>query len=211
MFRSIGTVINNLINLFGYFFRIDLLNDKLSVSAHVIRLMRLNKKIHKSVIGFNIGKNYRLINPQFMSFGNNFFALERLRIEALDKYGDQIFTPKIEIGDNVVFNSDVHIGCINYIYIGNNVLGASRIYITDHHHGDTTEAMFKIAPRDRPLISKGPVIIKDNVWIGEGAAIMPGVTIGENCIIATNSVVTKDMPANSVVAGVPARVIKTVR
>ncbi len=60
-------------------------------------------------------------------------------------------------------------------------------------------------------MSKGAVIIKDNVWVGEGVAILSGVTIGENAIIATNAVVTKDVPANSVVGGIPAKIIKIIK
>jgi acetyltransferase-like isoleucine patch superfamily enzyme len=71
--------------------------------------------------------------------------------------------------------------------------------------------MLELPPMSRPLVSKGAVIIKDNVWIGEGVAIMPGVTIGENSIIATNAVVTKDIPPNCVAAGVPAKVIKIIK
>ena len=58
------------------------------------------------------------------------------------------------------------------------------------------------------MTSKGPVIIGDNVWIGDKATILGGVTIGESVIIAANSVVTKDVPPYSVVAGIPAKVIK---
>jgi acetyltransferase-like isoleucine patch superfamily enzyme len=59
-----------------------------------------------------------------------------------------------------------------------------------------------------PLCSKGPVIVRNNVWIGEGVVILPGVTIGEISIIGANSVVSKDVPANAVVAGVPAVLTK---
>jgi acetyltransferase-like isoleucine patch superfamily enzyme len=157
---------------------------------------------------FNINKDYTVLNPQYMEIGNNFSSGDRFRIEAWDKYGEHNFTPSIKIGTNVIFNTDIHIGCINSIQIGDNCLFASRIYITDHHHGEPTVQMLELLPVDRPLISKGPVIIKNNVWVGEGVAIMPNVTIGENSIIATNAVVTKDVPANCVAAGVPAVVIK---
>jgi len=163
------------------------------------------KKVGKN---FKLKQNYSVYNPQFIEIGENFYALDRFRIEAFDKYGEQIFFPKIKIGDNVIFNTDIHIGCINSIIIGDNCLFASRIYITDHQHGEATPEMLNIKPIDRPLISKGPVIIKNNVWVGEGVGIMSNVTIGENSIIATNAVVTKDVPPNCVVAGIPAKIIK---
>lgn len=156
----------------------------------------------------NFGKNNIIKNPKYIEIGTNFFAMDRLRIEAWDEYENQKFTPKIKIGNNVAFNTDIHIGCINAIEIGDNCLFASRIYITDHQHGDTSNGMIAIAPAKRKLISKGPVIIENNVWIGEGVSILPGVTIGENSVIGTNSVVTKNIPKNSVAVGIPAKVIK---
>ena len=61
------------------------------------------------------------------------------------------------------------------------------------------------------MFSKGPVIIGNNVWIGSGVIILPNVTIGDNCIIGANSVVTKSFDKNSVIAGNPARLIKTLQ
>ncbi len=170
------------------------------------------KAIQFKSIGENffIGKDYRISNPQFMEIGKNFSVLNQLRLEAIDQFHDEVFSPKIIIGDNVNINNDVHIGCINRIEIGNNCLFASNIYISDHNHGSFSKEDLKIAPNKRPLISKGPVIIKDNVWIGEGVAILPNVTIGENSIIASNAVVTKDVPANCIAAGVPAKIIKRI-
>ena len=66
-----------------------------------------------------------------------------------------------------------------------------------------------IPPIKRSLFSKGPVIIGNNVWIGSGVIILPNVTIGDNCILGANSVVTKSFEKNSVIAGNPARLIKT--
>lgn len=157
-----------------------------------------------------IYQNRHIKNPQYISIGDNFSALQRLRIEAWDSYGDQQFKPEILIGNNVKFNTDIHIGCIERVQIGDNCLFASRIFITDHDHGDTSIRDLNISPVNRPLVSKGPVVIKENVWIGEGVSILSGVTIGENSIVAANAVVTKNVPANCVVGGNPAKIIKTV-
>lgn len=161
-------------------------------------------------IGVNsyINRTRMIRGHEYIFIGNNFSTSLRFRIEAWDTYEGINFTPKIKIGNNVCFNTDIHIGCVNYVEIGDNVLGASRIYISDHSHGDINKETLLIPPTKRKLVSKGPVIIKKNVWIGEGVAIMPNVTIGENAIIGANSVVTKNVPANSVVAGIPAKIIK---
>jgi len=147
-------------------------------------------------------------NPQYISIGKNFGAVCNLRIEAWDEYMGELFSPEIVIGDNVNMNNDIHIGCINKIIIGDNVLMASRIFISDHFHGSITEEDLNTNPAQRRLFSKGPVVIGNNVWIGEGVCIMPGVTIGHNAILGANTVVTKDIPANAVVGGIPAKIIK---
>jgi acetyltransferase-like isoleucine patch superfamily enzyme len=193
--------------ILNYFF---LQIQKLQKNKELQELENLKQKFKKIGKGFNLGKDYSVLNPHFMEFGDAFWASHRFRIEAISEYEGENFEPKITIGNNVVFNTDIHIGCVNKIEIGNNCLFASRIYITDHDHGDTTLNSLILPPAKRKLISKGAVIIKDNVWVGEGVAILSGVTISENVIIATNSVVTKDIPANSVVGGVPARILKRI-
>lgn len=140
--------------------------------------------------------------------GKNFQSYARLRLEAYDRHLGNEYEPAIVIGDNVSFNYDCHVACINRITIGNNVLVGSRVHITDHFHGQITRQALAQAPALRKLYSKGPVIIEDNVWIGEGAIIMPNVKVGRNAIVGANAVVTKDVPADSVVGGIPARLIK---
>ena len=79
------------------------------------------------------------------------------------------------------------------------------------YSGSDKNEKLDIPPYKRELISNGPVIIEDNVWIGEGSMIMPNVTIGKGSIIAANSVITKDIPSYCMAAGSPAKIIKTLR
>ena len=151
-----------------------------------------------------------LIGGENISIGNDFYCFKRLRIEAYEKHNGIKYSPNISIGNNVSINYDCHIGCINNIIIGNNVLIASRVFITDHFHGNISAKDLRVPVNKRRLISKGSVIIEDNVWVGEGVVIMPNVVIGKNSIIGANAVVTKCFPANSVIGGVPAKLIKKI-
>jgi len=159
---------------------------------------------------FQIEYPCRVVGGECISIGNNFQSFGRLRIEAHTNHNDTAFTPVITIGDNVSINFDCHIGCINKIQIGNGVLIASNVFMTDHFHGDVSIQSISLPPSKRIVQSKGPIIIEDNVWIGEGVAIMPNVRIGRNCIVGANAVVTKSFPANSVIGGVPAKLIKII-
>lgn len=147
----------------------------------------------------------------FVTIGSDSSIGARVTLTAWNKYGSEAFTPQIVIGNNSSIGEDSHVTAINKIIIGNNVRMGKKILITDNAHGASDKKLLEIAPNKRPLYSKGPVIIEDNVWIGEKASIMPGVCIGNGVIIGANSVVTKDIPPNCVVAGNPAKVIKIIR
>lgn len=181
---------------------------KMQESMKVYDIEILKEQLKKVGTSFEIDKSYSIKNPQYISIGDKFSAMWNLRIEAWDSFEGEKFQPEINIGNKVIMNTDVHISAINKIHIGNNVLMASRIYISDHSHGDISNEALQLSPAKRNLFSKGPVIIEDNVWIGEGVVILPNVTIGKNSIIGANSVVNKDVQSNCVVAGVPAIVIK---
>ena len=161
-------------------------------------------------INFKMDPYARIIGGEYIKIGDNFSILSGSRIEAISEFQNTHYKPDLVFGNNVCIGTDFHVGCINKVTIGNNVLMASKIFITDHYHGEISSKDVNIPPVERKLSSKGPVIIEDNVWIGEGVVILPGVTIGKNSILGANSVVNKSCPSNSVLAGAPAKIIKTI-
>jgi acetyltransferase-like isoleucine patch superfamily enzyme len=109
-----------------------------------------------------------------------------------------IFT---RIGKNVFINHDCTFLDIGGITIEDDVLIGPKVSLITESH--------PLSPVERRALIVKPIVIKRNVWIGAGATILPGVTVGENAVVAAGAVVNKDVPANTAVAGVPAKVIKT--
>ena len=142
-----------------------------------------------------------------IDFGQQLTTGYHCRFEAHNK--DE--NVSLHFGNNIQINDFVHIAALNEVRIGDNVLIASKVFITDLEHGsyvgNESDSLPDSIVKERPLSSKS-VIIKDNVWLGEHVSVLPGVTIGENSIIGANSVVTKSIPANSIAVGIPAKVIK---
>lgn len=149
-----------------------------------------------------------LIGEEYISIGDNTTFRKLCILTAHSQYLNYNFTPQITIGNDCHFGQHNHITAINEIQIGDGVLTGSWVTITDNAHGNTDYESLKLKPAERKLFSKGKVVIGNNVWIGDKATILPGVTIGDGAIIAANSVVTKDVPAYSVVGGIPAKIIK---
>ena len=108
------------------------------------------------------------------------------------------------IGDHTRIG--IHNTIIGPVTIGSHVNLAQSITVTalNHNFSDTTRRI------DEQGISTNPVTIEDDVWIGANAVILPGVTIGQHAVVAAGAVVTADVPANTVVGGVPARIIKKI-
>lgn len=107
------------------------------------------------------------------------------------------------IGNNCEFGDNTHIVALNKVKIGDNVLIASKVFISDTSHGIYKDDVCDnpaIPPEERELV-KGEVSIGNNVWIGENVVILSGVTIGDGCIIGANSVITKNIPINHIVVG----------
>ncbi len=161
--------------------------------------------------GLDIHPTAHLFGLSHITIGKRFHAGPYLRLEAVDRFAGKRFTPRIVIKDNVALNDFVHIGATNYVEIGNNVLMASKIFISDHNHGfyaGEGQSDPETPPGERPLDGLNRVVIEDNVWIGEFVSILPNVTIGRGSIVGSNSVVSRDIPPHCIAVGTPARVVK---
>lgn len=121
-----------------------------------------------------------------------------------------VFTPlyinygkHTKIGKNVFINFDCSFLDLGGITIEDGVLIAPKVSLLTEGH--------PIEPENRHALIPKPIHIKKNAWIGAGATILQGVTIGENAVVASGAVVSKDVPDNTIVGGIPAKIIKTIQ
>ena len=112
------------------------------------------------------------------------------------------FGKNITVGKNVFINACCHFQDQGGITLGDNCLVGHNVVFATLNHG--------FAPEERQSMLPAPIVVGRNVWIGSNSTILQGVTIGDNSIIAAGSVVTKDVPANAIVAGVPARFVRSI-
>ena len=173
-----------------------------------------------------VGKNVRLFYPKNLQVGYNTIIEDGAEINCLSqqgiKLGNRVTIGKYAIirpsniyggpigegltmGDNSNIGPYNYIGCSGKIVIGNNVMLAPRVSIyAENHVFDHPELLI----RDQG-VEKKEVIIEDDCWIAANSIILAGVTIGQGSVVAAGSVVTENVPAYSVVAGVPAKFIKS--
>jgi acetyltransferase-like isoleucine patch superfamily enzyme len=201
----------NLIWIIGKFWSY-IYTHKLCIRVRIIKIILYSGWISREFKFF--GKesqiysfNY-LIGAKYISIGERCTIGNNSTLTAWDRHGSVNLMPQIIIRNNVSIGDDSHITAINSIEIGNNVLMGKKITITDNSHGNNTFQILSIPPSSRPIYSDGPVIIEDGVWIGDKVTILSNVRIGKNAVIGANAVVTKDIPANCVAGGIPAKVIK---
>ena len=148
-------------------------------------------------------------NKKNIDLGRNLTTGVGCRIECfpINDAGEVV----LKFGENVQMNDYVHITAAKSVEIGDNVLMASKIYISDCSHGsylgDSNDSNPFTSPIARPLSVK-PVKIENNVWLGEFVSVLPGVTIGQGTIVGANSVVSKSLPPNVIAVGSPAKPIK---
>lgn len=137
----------------------------------------------------------RLERTLFGTAGKNLYVNPPINVD----YGCHI-----TVGDNFYANMDCIFLDVNRVTIGNNVMVGPRVGFYTAGHPIVADI------RIEDLEFGSPIVVEDNVWIGGSAVILPGVTIGKNAIVGAGAVVTKDVPANSIVGGNPAKVIRMI-
>lgn len=154
---------------------------------------------------FVIGSRFQINTTKYLKLGNNVSIGRDARFLFVSEYAGQTYEPSVEIGSNISIGNRFSALSAARIEIKDNNLIASDVLITSENHGIDLEKCRSYA--ESPLVGK-EVIIGEGCWIGEKVSIMPGVTLGERCIVAANSVVTHSFGAGKMLAGAPARVIK---
>lgn len=157
-----------------------------------------------SIFEFNMMEDpFRKVRPSRLILKDNSRLVCRGHIQTFETVKIECLpNAVIEIGDKTYINHDSEIRCRERVAIGNNVSIAYNVLIQDSDYHTTYDE--NGTPKPQTL----PISIEDNVWIGANAIVLKGVTIGEGSIVAAGSVVTKSIPAYSLVAGNPARIIK---
>lgn len=112
------------------------------------------------------------------------------------------FGKNIQVGENVFINACCHFQDHGGVTLGDGCQIGHNVVFATLNHG--------LSPEGRPHTYPAPIVLGRNVWVGSNATILQGVTIGDNAIVGAGAVVTKDVPANTIVGGVPARFIKRI-
>lgn len=180
-------------------------------------LRRIKTRLHTALLSrslYYIGKKAAIESPMRI-MGSNFISIDRDSFIGSDSWIAALphlskITPEgpvIDIGENVCISGHCTITASLRVTIEDQVLIARYVYISDHTHNysDTN-----IPIKNQGITNPSPVTIKTGAWIGQGAVICPGVTIGKNSVVAANSMVRKNVPDYTVVAGSPAEIIKSI-
>jgi acetyltransferase-like isoleucine patch superfamily enzyme len=153
--------------------------------------------------GSRLGWGAKLVGPHLIKVGSRVTIGDHAWLNAKDDRRNGV--PTLSIGDGTYIGRLSQINAWVSVTIGRDVLIADRVFIGDADHSYTDPDL----PIGRQGDSfQGAVCLEDGCWIGIGAVILPGVTIGKNAVVGANAVVTKSVPPRAIVAGVPARVIR---
>lgn len=209
MAHIIKSIIESCITLWSKIYTYSV-HERLNVWSSVLYTLWV-----KNFMG-RVGRHARIDKPCILQgaglknieIGDSVWIQANTIIGCWTEYRGQRFSPSISIGNNCNIGAYNHISACNKIEIGDGLLTGRYVIINDNSHGGLSYDEAGIPPAQRELKSKGEIIIGKNVWIGDKAAVLSGVHVGNNVIIAANAVVTKDVPDNCIVGGVPAKILK---
>lgn len=165
--------------------------------------VRFLMDVHRK--GGKAGKPMLLLHPEYISVGKCVKIKRGFRIECYPRFYNWRYTPKLLIGDGVIIGHRFTGLVADSITIGKNTIFAGNITLITENHGINPETDI---PYHAQELSTGPIEIGEGCWLGQNVSVLPNVKIGNKCIIATNAVVTTDIPDYCIAAGCPARVIK---
>lgn len=201
-------------DIFRYIRRISLISvigKKMDESRLKLRSLWVGSLFYKCPDSVLFGHVGLIKGSEYISIGKNCFFGDGFHLTAWDNRLYKGSVPNMLIGDNCCFGLENHITCANEIIIGDGCLTGKWVTISDNNHGNTDIEDLKKSPLYRTITTKGPVKIGKNVWIGEKATILSGVTIGDGVVVAANAVVCNDVPSYCVVAGSPAKIVKQIK
>lgn len=164
------------------------------------------RNIHYGLVGVKL---HGYVWMRQIEIPHHYVGIELERFCALDRgvvllcAGEKQDKPKIVIGAHTYINRNTFLDAILSLEIGEHCAIGPGCYITDHDHG----SKLSLPPLDQPMVAQ-PTKIGNRVWIGANVTILKGVKIGDDTIVGAGSVVTKDLPANVIAVGVPAKVIR---
>ena len=161
------------------------------------------RRFHRLGLGSRIESPVKLISPHLVIVGDRVTIGAYSWLNAKDDRGDGL--PVLRIGDGCYIGRMVQINAWRQVDIHANILIGDRVLIIDADHNFDRPDLPIMDQGDR---FKGAVRLLEGCWIGAGAVILPGVTIGRNAVVAANAVVAHDVPDRTVVGGVPAKVLR---
>lgn len=177
-----------------------------SLVGRKVRGLWYSRRMSGSGAGLSVGEGFRGEHLARVEVGDNCYFGRGVELFPLLSSAGTWYDPRITIGNNVCIGDYDRFACCNEIVIEDDVLFAAYVHISDHSHRyEDTEA--RIA--DQGVVSRGGVRIGRGTWVGIRAEILPGVHVGEHCVIGAGAIVTRDVPDYSVAVGNPARVIRT--
>lgn len=157
------------------------------------------------VNGGYAGSSIIVTHPEYIKIGKKVRIKKNYRIECYPKFAGIKLHPKIIFEDGVIIGHNLTIFWGATVRIGADTIFAGNVTLISENHGKNP---ISDVPYHAQPLTTGPISIGKGCWLGQNVSVLPNVKIGEKCIIATNAVVSRDIPDYCIAAGIPAKVVK---